>query len=153
MAAGLFACFYVTCCNLFFFSTALVNFDYEIDRSLLESNKDVPMVILGFGSVTSVAFLFIATIKTLGKRITYLFWFKFIFFVALTCYDINDETDETKKKQVNISCISTKMKFNLFRIRRVLMVKNLISMNYQLSISDFLQKLNRIRTKTTQAIW
>ena len=66
MAAGLFACFHVTCCNLFFFSTVLVNFDFEINRSLLESNKEVPMVILGFGLITSVLFLFIAMIKTLG---------------------------------------------------------------------------------------
>ena len=69
MATGLFACFYVTCCNLFFFSTVLVNFDYEINRSLLESNKEVPMAILGFGLVTSVLFLFIAMIKTLGNII------------------------------------------------------------------------------------
>ena len=67
MVAGLFACFYVTCCNLFFFSTVLVNFDYEINRSLLESNKEVPMAILAFGTVASVGFLFIATIKTLGN--------------------------------------------------------------------------------------
>ena len=67
MAAGLFACFHVTCCNLFFFSTVLVNFDYEINQSLLESNKEVPMAILGFGIVTSVGFLFIAMIKTLGN--------------------------------------------------------------------------------------
>ena len=67
MAAGLFGCFYVTCCNLFFFSTVLVNFDYEINRSLLESNKEVPMAILAFGTVTSVGFLFIAMIKTLGN--------------------------------------------------------------------------------------
>ena len=67
MVAGLFACFYVTCCNMFFFSTVLVNFDYEINRSLLESNKDVPMAILAFGTVTSVGFLFIAMIKTLGN--------------------------------------------------------------------------------------
>ena len=67
MATGLFACFYVTCCNLFFFSTVLVDFDYEIDYSLLESNKEVPMAILGFGAVTSIVFLFIAMIKTLGN--------------------------------------------------------------------------------------
>ena len=66
MVTGLFACFYVTCCNLFFFSTVLVNFDYEIDRSLLESNKEVAMAILAFGTVTSVGFLFVAMIKTLG---------------------------------------------------------------------------------------
>ena len=78
MATGLFACFYVTCCNMFFFSTVLVDFDYEIDYSLLESNKEVPMAILGFGIVTSVGFLFIAMLKTLGnvdKRI--LISFKF----------------------------------------------------------------------------
>ena len=73
MAAGLFACFYVTCCNLFFFSTALVNFDYEINRSLLERNKDVPMVIIGFGTVISVVFLFIAMIKTIGNW--YIYWY------------------------------------------------------------------------------
>ena len=67
MATGLFACFYVACANLFFFSTVLVNFQYEINRTLLESNKEVPMAILGFGIVTSVVFLFIAMIKTLGK--------------------------------------------------------------------------------------
>ena len=67
MAAGLFGCFYVTRCNLFFFSTVLVNFEFEINRSLLESNKEVPMVILGFGLGTSVLFLFIAMIKTLGN--------------------------------------------------------------------------------------
>ena len=67
MSAGLFACFHVTCCNLFFFSTVLVNFDYEINRSLLESSKEVPIVILGFGTVTSVVFLFIAMIKTIGN--------------------------------------------------------------------------------------
>ena len=69
MAAGLFACFYTTCCNLFFFSTVLATFDYGIDRSVLVSNKEVPMVILGFGTVTSVVFLFIAMIKTIGKMV------------------------------------------------------------------------------------
>ena len=68
MAAGLFACFYTTCCNLFFFSTVLVTFDYGIDRSVLVSNKEVPMVILGFGTVTSVVFLVIAMIKTIGDN-------------------------------------------------------------------------------------
>ena len=69
MLAGLFACFYTTCCNLFFFSTVLATFDYGIDRSVLVSNKEVPMVILGFGTVTSVVFLFIAMIKTIGKMV------------------------------------------------------------------------------------
>ena len=76
MAAGLFACFYTTCCNLFFFSTVLVNFDYEIDQSLLESNKEVPMVIIGFGTVISVVFLFIAMIKTIGNGIIILIDFQ-----------------------------------------------------------------------------
>ena len=116
MAAGLFACFYVTCCNLFFFSTALVSFDYEINRSLLERNKDVPMVIIGFGTVISVVFLFIAMIKTIGNGIIILidlFCFKLISYIALTYYDIYDETSKTEK-QVNISCISTKIQFDLF---------------------------------------
>ena len=79
MLAGLFACFYVTCCNLFFFSTVLVNFDYELNLSVLERNKEIPMAILGFGTVTSVFFLVIAMIKTIGKSIImiYLFLFKF----------------------------------------------------------------------------
>ena len=71
LGAGLFACFHVTCCNLFFFSTVLVNFDYEIDWKLLESNKQVPMVILGFGTATSFVFIFIAMIKILGIKLTF----------------------------------------------------------------------------------
>ena len=114
MAAGLFACFYTTCCNLFFFSTVLATFDYGIDRSVLVSNKEVPMVILGFGTVTSVVFLFIAMIKTIGNGIIiliYLFCFKFISYIALTYYDINDETSKTEK-QVNTSFVSTKIQFD-----------------------------------------
>ena len=71
LGAGLFACFHVTCCNVFFFSTVLVNFDYEIDWKLLESNKQVPMVILGFGTATSFVFIFIAMIKILGIKLTF----------------------------------------------------------------------------------
>ena len=78
MGTGLFACFYVTCCNLFFFSTVLVNLNYEINYSLLESNKEVPMAILGFGILTSVGFLFIAMMKTLGNVDNWIFqFFKF----------------------------------------------------------------------------
>ena len=68
LGAGLFACFHVTCSNLFFFSTVLVDFNYEINWKLLESNKQVPMVILGFGTVTSFVFIFIAMIKIIGSK-------------------------------------------------------------------------------------
>ena len=104
MAAGLFACFHTTCCNLFFFSTVLVNFDYEIDRSLLVSNKDVPMVILGFGTVTSVVFLSIAMIKTIGKMVLIMiFFFKFLFYIVLTYFDNNDETTETDERAMKVN--------------------------------------------------
>ena len=75
LGAGLFACFHVTCCNLFFFSTVLVNFDYEINWKLLESNKQVPMFILGFGVATSFVFIFIAMIKILGIKLTFPYYF------------------------------------------------------------------------------
>ena len=63
------------------------------------------MAILGFGTVTSVFFLVIAMIKTIGKSIImiYLFLFKFNS-IALTCFDINGESyrTEEKGKPVNI---------------------------------------------------
>ena len=104
MSAGLFACFHVTCCNLFFFSTVLVNFDYEINRSLLESSKEVPIVILGFGTVTSVVFLFIAMIKTIGNCKTFFLEFLTLKLV-LTYFDIKFETNdnETEDKMVKVN--------------------------------------------------
>ena len=80
MLAGLFACLLITFVNLFFFSTALltpVTFDhgkgdiftgdYEINEEKLVNNKTVALAILGYGAVTSFIFIFIATMRSLGK--------------------------------------------------------------------------------------
>ena len=84
MIAGLSACLLITFANLYFFSTALLtpitresigelrNFDiltgeYEINMEILVNNRMVAFAILGYGAVTSLIFIFIAMIRTLGK--------------------------------------------------------------------------------------
>ena len=81
MLAGLFACLLITFANLFFFSTALLRpityendsgkdistGEYEIDMKILVNNKTVAFAILGYGAVTSFIFIFIATMRSLGK--------------------------------------------------------------------------------------
>ena len=99
MVTGLFACFYVTCCNLFFFSTVLVNFDYEINWKLLESNKEVPLVILAFGTVTSFAFVFIAMIKIIGKT-NFSFLTPYFFSSVLNYFNLKDDKKKTDGVEV-----------------------------------------------------
>ena len=84
MIAGLSACLLITFANFYFFSTALLtpitresigelrNFDiltgeYEINMEMLVNNRMVAFVILGYGAVTSLTFIFIAMIRSLGK--------------------------------------------------------------------------------------
>ena len=84
MIAGLSACLLITFANFFFFSTALLtpitresigelrNFDiltgeYEINMEMLVNNRMVAFAILGYGAVTSLIFIFIAMIRSLGK--------------------------------------------------------------------------------------
>ena len=60
------------------------------------------MAILGFGTVASVGFLFIAMIKTLGSRYRLLIMIKifFLFQTALTYFDLNDENhNETETNE------------------------------------------------------
>ena len=91
LIAGLFGCVLVTSVNLFFFSTALLTpitrdteerrtisggviaektiltGEYEINMEILVNNKMVAFAILGYGAVTSLIFIFIAMIRSLGK--------------------------------------------------------------------------------------
>ena len=84
MIAGLSACLLITFANLFFFSTALLTpitrefigelrkFDiltgeYEINMEMLVNNRMVAFAILGYGAVTSLIFIFVAMIRSLGK--------------------------------------------------------------------------------------
>ena len=99
MLAGLFACLLITSVNLFFFSTALwtpitrkteerkdkwddvvspakkiTTGDYEINRKILVNNKTVALAILGYGAVTSLIFIYIAMMRSLGK--SYFFFYE-----------------------------------------------------------------------------
>ena len=84
MIAGLSSCLLITFANLYFFSTALLTpitrestvgtrtFDiltgeYEINMEMLVNNKVVAFAILGYGAVTSLIFIFIVMIRSLGK--------------------------------------------------------------------------------------
>ena len=84
MIAGLSACLLITFANFYFFSTALLTpitresigelrtFDiltgeYEINMEMLVNNKMVTFAILGYGAVTSLIFIFVAMIRSLGK--------------------------------------------------------------------------------------
>ena len=84
MLAGLSACLLITFANIYFFSAALLrpisteidtNFgnediltgEYEIDMKILVNNKTVAFAIIGYGAVTSVIFIFIAMIRSLGN--------------------------------------------------------------------------------------
>ena len=74
----------------------------------MESSKEVPMLILGFGTVTSFVFIFIAMTKILGIRQTLeaLFKFNYFFFsyfksLVVGNYSyINDEDNETEGVKV-----------------------------------------------------
>ena len=85
MIAGLSACLLITSANFYFFSTALLtpitresigelrNFDiltgeYEINMEILVNNRMVAFAILGYGAVTSLIFIFVAMIRSLGKN-------------------------------------------------------------------------------------
>ena len=92
MIGGLSICFGVTAVNLFYFSIEFwipVTFDtpekkdkwggiiiptrtittgeYKYDMDALAKNKTAAFAILGYGAVTSFIFIFIATIRSLGK--------------------------------------------------------------------------------------
>ena len=92
MVFGLSACLLVTFVNLFFFSTALwkpitretlerkdksgniawsaktiSNGDYEYDMETLRNNKLVALAILGYGTVISFIFIFVAMMRSLGN--------------------------------------------------------------------------------------
>ena len=94
MLAGLSACLLITFANFFFFSTALLTpitrdsqvvsrlytrkFDiltgeYEINIKILVNNKSVAFAILGYGAVTSLIFIFVAMIRSLGKSFPLIF--------------------------------------------------------------------------------
>ena len=85
MIAGLSACLLITFANFYFFSTALLTpikrestsgtrtFDiltgeYEINMEMLVNNRMVAFAILGYGAVTSLVFIFVAMVKSLGKN-------------------------------------------------------------------------------------
>ena len=87
MIAGLSACLLITFANFYFFSTALwtpikressvrsfgrtfdiLTGEYEIDEEILVNNKMVAFAILGYGAVTSLIFIFVAMIRSLGKN-------------------------------------------------------------------------------------
>ena len=89
MLAGLSACLLITFANIYFFSAALLrpisteietNFgnvdiltgEYEIDRKILMNNKTVALAIIGYGSVTSFIFIFIAMIRSLGNKLSHI---------------------------------------------------------------------------------
>ena len=94
MLSGLSACLLITFVNLFFFSTVFLipitreteerrekrvayniassaktisTGDYEIDLEILKNNKSVAFAILGYGAITTIIFIFIAMMKSLGK--------------------------------------------------------------------------------------
>ena len=84
MIAGLSACLLITFANFYFFSTALwspitresigelrkfdiLTGEYEINMEILVNNKMVAFAILGYGAVTSLIFIFVAMIRSLGK--------------------------------------------------------------------------------------
>ena len=86
MIAGLSACLLITFANFYFFSTALLTpitrestsstgkkkldiltGEYEINMEILVNNKWVAFAILGYGAVTSLIFIFVAMIRSLGK--------------------------------------------------------------------------------------
>ena len=93
MLSGLSACLLITFVNLFFFSTVfsrpisretlerkdklgniarsaktISSGDYEYDMEILRNNKTVAYAILGYGAVTSVIFIFVAMMRSLGKE-------------------------------------------------------------------------------------
>ena len=80
-----------------------------------------------------------------------MFCFKFISYIALTYYDINDETSKTEK-QVNTSFVSTKIQFDLFRMRGVLMVKYLIWLDYQIINIRFFPEMKQNNKKSPKTI-
>ena len=55
------------------------------------------MAILGFGTVTSVVFLVIAMLKTIGNNDWYIFCIQVLTFeIALTYFDIKDEINDSE---------------------------------------------------------
>ena len=112
MIAGLFSCLLVTIGNLFFFSTAFwtaITYDtterkyfdssfqydkiaipgrtittgyYDYDMKMLVNNRTVALATLWYGVVTSVVFIFLAMIRSLGKT-------HFLFMLLLSiCFSI-----------------------------------------------------------------
>ena len=96
MIAGLSACLLITFANFYFFSTALLTpikrestsgtrtfeiltGEYEINMEMLVNNKMVAFVILGYGAVSSLIFIFVAMIRSLGKPYFLLTINKYIF--------------------------------------------------------------------------
>ena len=82
MIFGLSACLLITFVNLFFFYTVVLwtpitrdteagrtirTGEYETNMKRLVNNYWVPLVILGYGALTSVIFIFVAMIRSLGK--------------------------------------------------------------------------------------
>ena len=93
MIFGLSACLLITFVNLFFFYTVVLwkpitrdteakkdkwgdiaipertirTGEYETNMERLVNNYWVPLVILGYGALTSVIFIFVAMIRSLGK--------------------------------------------------------------------------------------
>ena len=80
MFSGLFSCLLITSVNLYLFSTVLwtpifVNNgkwdifrgEYEMNEKKLMNNKTVAFAIIGYGAVTSVIFIFVAMIRSLGN--------------------------------------------------------------------------------------
>ena len=80
MLAGLLACLLVTLYNLFLFSTALWKpitldngkgdifmEDYEINVEKFVKHRTVALAILGYGAMTSVIFIFIGLMRSIGK--------------------------------------------------------------------------------------
>ena len=97
MLAGLSACLLITFANIYFFSAALLrpisteietNFgnvdiltgEYEIDKKILVNNKTVALAIIGYGAVTSLIFIFIAMIRSLGNTFSQ---------ITTSCFIIN----------------------------------------------------------------
>ena len=80
MIPGLFACSVFTAANSYFFSTTLwkpvfKDFgkgdifmeDYEINVEKFVKHRTVALAILGYGAVTSVIFIFIGLMRSIGK--------------------------------------------------------------------------------------
>ena len=122
MLAGLFACLMITFYNLFLFSTALYSpitrhTEERIDRSgwiaspaksiftggfemneeKFVNNKEVAFVILGYGAVTSLIFIFLAMMRSLGTSCFLLLIFLFFFFVGMTYYNSTSQIRHDKK--------------------------------------------------------